>query len=43
MMCGKTLLDRVRSEEIREKTGEEKIKEFLRRRLRWFGSCGENE
>jgi len=38
MICGKTLRDKVRNEEIRETTEVESIEEHLReQRLRWFG------
>ena len=42
-MCWKTLNDKVRSEKMREVTGVEEIRQFLRERsLRWFGHV-ENE
>ena len=37
-MCGKTLRDGISNQIIRDMTGVEKIKKFIReRRLRWFG------
>jgi len=38
MIYGKTVRDKVRNEEIRERTGMESIEEYLReQRLRWLG------
>jgi len=38
MICGKTVRDKVRNEEIRERTEVESIEEhFRKQRLRWFG------
>jgi len=38
MICGKTVRDKVRNEEIRERTEVESIEEHLReQRLYWFG------
>jgi len=38
MICGKTVRDKVRNEEICERAEVESIKEHLReQRLRWFG------
>ena len=44
MMCGVTLMDRVRSEDIRERVGVECIESWVRRqRLRWFGHVERRE
>ena len=44
LMCGVSLMDRVRSEEIRERVGVECIESWVRQqRLRWFGQVEKKE
>ena len=44
MMCGVTLMDRLRSEDIRERVGVECIESWVRQqRLRWFGHVERRE
>ena len=38
-MCEKTLRDDVSNKTVRDMTGVEKIEEFMRARLRWFGKA----